>query len=59
VDEGKVLICGHVHEKWQTRYSENGTLMVNVGVDANDLNPVSLEELIEIVNSRKEGLVCV
>jgi len=50
VDDGKVLLCGHVHEKWQTRLSQAGTLMVNVGVDVWDYAPVSLETLKETVN---------
>lgn len=52
-DDGRVLLCGHIHEKWKTKVSDKGTLMVNVGVDAWDMAPVSLEEidlLIEMFN---------
>jgi calcineurin-like phosphoesterase family protein len=49
VDDGKILLCGHVHEKWRTRRSPNGTLMINVGVDVHGFKPVSLDELIQIV----------
>jgi calcineurin-like phosphoesterase family protein len=50
-DDGKILICGHVHEKWRTRRSPKGTLMINVGVDVNGYAPVSLDELIKIVQA--------
>lgn len=44
-DDGKVLICGHVHEKWKTKFTPLGTLMVNVGVDVWDQKPISLDTL--------------
>lgn len=49
-DEGITLICGHVHEKWTTRRTQNGTLMVNVGVDRHNYYPISIEQLKEIIN---------
>lgn len=55
VDDGKLLLCGHVHEKWLTRKSPNGTLMINVGVDQHGFAPVSLETLIEIVKANNVG----
>lgn len=51
VDDGKILLCGHVHEKWQTRKSPAGTLMINVGVDVNGFVPVSLEQIIAIAKA--------
>lgn len=51
VDDGKILLCGHVHEKWQTRRSPKGTLMINVGVDQHGFKPVSLEQIIAIVKA--------
>lgn len=48
-DDGRILICGHVHEKWKTRRSPNGTLMVNVGVDVWDFKPVSLDEIVALI----------
>lgn len=47
-DDGKILLCGHVHEKWQTKKSTKGSLMINVGVDVHGFLPVSVEQLIEI-----------
>ena len=51
VDDGKLLLCGHVHEKWQTRKSPKGTLMINVGVDVHGFKPVSLDQIIAIVKA--------
>ena len=41
------VVCGHVHEKWQTKWS-GGVLNINVGVDANDLYPVRQDEVAGI-----------
>jgi len=51
VDDGKLLLCGHVHEKWQTKRSPNGTLMINVGVDVHGFVPVSLDQIIAIAKA--------
>ena len=48
VDDGKILLCGHIHEKWHTSKSPKGTLMINVGVDVNGFKPISLDEIISI-----------
>jgi calcineurin-like phosphoesterase family protein len=48
-DDGKVLLCGHIHEKWLTKTSSKGSLMINVGVDVNDFKPISVEELADII----------
>lgn len=55
VDDGKILLCGHVHEKWLTRKSPKGTLMINVGVDQHGFAPVSLEQIIAI--AKAEGAI--
>lgn len=54
-DDGKLLLCGHVHEKWRTNKSLKGTLMVNVGVDVHNYAPISLEKIIEIVKANNAG----
>lgn len=41
-DNGKTLICGHVHDLWRT----NGH-QINVGVDVWDYTPVSYDQLKE------------
>lgn len=50
-DDGTLLICGHVHEKWKHRFTDKGTLMVNVGVDVWGMLPVLQEELCEYIDS--------
>lgn len=52
-DDGKVLLCGHIHEKWKTKKSSKGTLMINVGVDAHNFLPVSVGRLKEIIEENK------
>jgi len=44
-DEGKPVICGHVHQHWKTKITPKGTLMINVGVDVWDMKPVTLETI--------------
>lgn len=51
VDDGTILLCGHVHEKWKTKRSPKGTLMINVGVDVWNFRPVSIEEIMQIVKA--------
>lgn len=45
-DNGHPLIHGHTHQNEQVTYSENGTLMLSVGVDANGFTPVHEDEII-------------
>jgi calcineurin-like phosphoesterase family protein len=47
-DNGALLLCGHIHEKWKTKRSSKGTLMINVGVDQHGFAPVSLDKIIKI-----------
>lgn len=48
-DNGMILLCGHIHEKWKTKRSPIGTLQINVGCDVWDMKPVSLDEIIALV----------
>lgn len=41
----KFVICGHVHEKWRTKWV-GGALCINVGVDANGLAPIRQDEVV-------------
>lgn len=50
VDDGRILLCGHIHEKWKTKRSPKDTLQVNVGVDVWDMAPVSLDRIVELIN---------
>ena len=51
-DDGKPLLCGHVHDKWLFKRTEKGTPQLNVGVDAPGapwhMRPASLEEVMEV-----------
>lgn len=44
VDDGRWLLCGHMHSAWQQRGRQ-----VNVGVDVRDYRPVSEEEVAAII----------
>jgi calcineurin-like phosphoesterase family protein len=46
IDDGRWLLCGHVHDKWKVRNK-----MINVGVDANNFLPVSLDEIKKIIEA--------
>ncbi len=43
-DDGRWLLCGHVHEKWKVVGR-----MINVGVDQWDYKPVALTEIEKII----------
>lgn len=43
-DDGRWLLCGHVHEKWKVVGR-----MINVGVDQWDFKPVAITEIQKII----------
>ena len=49
LDDGNVLLCGHIHEKWLTKRSYKGSLMVNCGVDVHNMRPISELELVALI----------
>lgn len=51
VDDGSWLLCGHVHESWRQRGR-----MINVGVDAWGGNPVSEEDIVELIEAGPRDL---
>lgn len=53
-DDGKVLLCGHVHDTWAEKRTPQGTLMINVGVDVRNFTPISFEQVLAITNSQKD-----
>lgn len=54
-DTGIPLIHGHTHQAEQITWSAKGTMMLSVGVDANDWTPVSQEEIIKrLQDNRKD-----
>ena len=53
-DDGKILVCGHVHDNWKVkkgRYAKQP--LINVGVDVWDFKPVSEDELIKFIEENK------
>lgn len=46
-----VLLHGHVHERWKTKYNVRGGLMINVGVDPWNYAPVSLPEIRDLIRN--------
>ena len=50
-DNGMVLLCGHVHEKWGLERSGKNTLMINVGVDRHGYAPISIDRVMEILKN--------
>jgi calcineurin-like phosphoesterase family protein len=55
IDDGSILLHGHVHNAWKTQLSPKGSLMINVGVDAFNYFPVALKE-IELLIRKHIGL---
>jgi calcineurin-like phosphoesterase family protein len=49
VDDGRILLHGHVHEIFKTKRSPKGTLMINCGVDVWNFTPVSIDQITEII----------
>ncbi len=49
VNTGDWLLHGHVHREWRVRGR-----MINVGVDVNEFQPISLPEIEEIMRAEEE-----
>jgi calcineurin-like phosphoesterase family protein len=50
-DRGDWLLHGHIHEKWRQRGR-----MINVGVDAWDYRPVSIEQITQLIEDGPNDL---
>ena len=50
VDNGAVLLHGHVHERWKVRDRQ-----VNVGVDVWDFRPITDHQILEAISVDGEG----
>ena len=48
-NDGRWLICGHVHEKWK-----NVDKMLNVGVDVWNFTPVSEFEVVKFIEEQEK-----
>jgi calcineurin-like phosphoesterase family protein len=51
--EYPINLVGHIHEKWLYRYEEDGTLLINVGVDQWNFTPVSLHSILKLIANVK------
>lgn len=51
-DEGKILLCGHVHDSWYT-YGRQ----INVGVDVNAFRPVSEDHIAGLIEAIEDGVM--
>jgi calcineurin-like phosphoesterase family protein len=49
-DDGRFLLCGHVHDKWAQRGK-----MINVGVDVRNFKPMSFREVVDLINAAPNG----
>lgn len=45
-DDGRLLLCGHVHDSWKVRPGKFKNQMINVGMDQWNFKPVSEAEII-------------
>lgn len=50
IDNGAVLLHGHVHERWKVRDRQ-----VNVGVDVWDYRPITDEQILDAVEAESTG----
>lgn len=46
---GHIHLCGHVHELWKVKKSNDGVLNINVGVDVWNYQLVSIKDLIKLL----------
>ena len=53
LEEGSILLCGHVHNQFRTLRTSNGVRIFNVGVDANYFAPVCWEDIATILERLK------
>lgn len=53
-DGEKILLHGHVHDKWRFRKVAGNPIMCNVGVDQWDFAPVSMAQIFEQIE--REGI---
>ncbi|MGH7974844.1 MAG: hypothetical protein ACREBR_04915 [bacterium] len=51
IDDGKLLINGHVHTAWKTKPGKYKNWMINVGMDQWNFKPVSEDELIAFIKT--------
>ena len=47
---GHIHICGHVHDLWKYKFSNDGVLNINVGVDVWNYQIVSIPEILKLIS---------
>jgi len=53
IDDGRVLLHGHTHSKEKVSRSAEGTLQINIGVDAWDYFPASEVEILQLIKENQ------
>jgi len=49
-----LYLCGHVHNNWKFRtYADK--IVINVGVDVNQMRPVSVQQIVQWLDKFKQG----
>jgi len=52
--DADIYICGHVHRDWKFR-TYKGKLCINVGIDVNQMRPVSVQQIVQWLDKFKPG----
>lgn len=47
-----IVLCGHIHDLWKVKWTDNNTPLVNVGVDQWKFRPMKLIEIIEFIDEQ-------
>ena len=51
----KLNLCGHVHNAWKSKaIKKHKTVLINVGVDVHDFQPINIQEILDIYNLTKK-----
>ena len=53
--EYAINFVGHVHALWKFHKVENGTILVNIGVDVNNFRPIKFDEIMKDLNRWLKG----
>lgn len=56
IDLCNVVLCGHIHEKWKWKKIRRKPC-INVGVDAWDMQPVSIHSILKLVARINKGKI--
>lgn len=48
-----INLVGHVHTNWKSKRLKDGTILINVGVDVWNFQPIKIEDIIKQINKHK------